>query len=57
MCYKTADINENLLESFQYPKGEFPVLRTKKSLDEYKQGEISCHWHSEFQFGLLLQGN
>lgn len=55
MCYKTADINENLLESFQYPKGEFPVLRTKKSLDEYKQGEISCHWHSEFQFGLLLQ--
>ena len=56
MCYKIVDMDENMLENIQYRKGELPVVFQRKSLDDYREGELACHWHPEFQFGLLLKG-
>ena len=56
MGCKTLIVDENRMESHRYQEGELPVLRLKNSLDDYQKGEIACHWHSEFQFGLLLKG-
>lgn len=56
MCGKTIKTDENMLENFQYPQGEPPVLRLTHVLDDFKNGEIACHWHSEFAFSLLLKG-
>lgn len=58
MCGKTVETNELMQENLQnqYPEGELPVLRACSTLDDYKKGEVNRHWHSEFQFGLILKG-
>ena len=56
MNYKTVEINENRSEKIHYPENGFPVIRMQNALDDFLNGEIGYHWHSEFQFGLLLKG-
>ncbi len=56
MNYKTVEINENRSEKIHYPENGFPVIRMQNALDDFFNGEIGYHWHSEFQFGLLLKG-
>lgn len=56
MCLKTIETNENMMETLHYPEKELPVLRLEQHLDEFKNGEINRHWHAEFLFGLLLNG-
>ncbi len=56
MYGKDIIVDKNLQESIQYRKGEFPVIRRRNSLDSFREGEMACHWHPEFQFGLLLKG-
>ena len=56
MNYKTVEINENRSEKIHYPETGFPVIRMQNALDDFFNGEIGYHWHSEFQFGLLLKG-
>ncbi|HIQ75335.1 MAG TPA: helix-turn-helix transcriptional regulator [Candidatus Cottocaccamicrobium excrementipullorum] len=55
MCRKTIIMNEKGQEFFQYSEG-IPIVRLKNSLDNYRNGEMAHHWHSEFQFGLMLTG-
>jgi AraC-like DNA-binding protein len=53
---KTVIVDETLLEKVTYTPGEVPILRRENHLDEFLNGEINRHWHSEFLFGLLLRG-
>lgn len=56
MCYKRIDIDETRQQKFGYPEGGFPVPRIRNILNEFSGGEVDCHWHTEFQFGLVLNG-
>ena len=56
MCGKIIETDENMMETLRYYKGEMPVIRLDNCFDDYRNGEMACHWHPEFQFGLLLRG-
>lgn len=53
---KTLHVNERLLEKLPYPADHLPIVRLHNRLDDFQNGELTLHWHSEFQFGLLLRG-
>ena len=49
-------VDENLLEQIQYQGGGLPILLCEDRYNEYINGEVNCHWHDEFEFGLVLKG-
>ena len=56
MYGKRIEIDESRQEKFGYPDSGLPVLRICNLLNEYFDGKVDCHWHTEFQFGLVLKG-
>lgn len=56
MCYKRIIMDKTRQQKFGYPSEGIPVPRTCHSLNEFLDGEVDCHWHTEFQFGLILKG-
>ncbi len=56
MQYKTIITDENLLERIQYPSDALPVSFCQDYLDDFLNGEIGYHWHDDFEFGYVLQG-
>lgn len=49
-------VDENLLEQIQYDGNTLPLLLCRDCFDEFIGGEVNCHWHDEFEFGLVLKG-
>lgn len=56
MCYKKIEMDDNRQQIFDYPEKGLPIPRVCNSLNEFSGGKVDCHWHSEFQFGLVLKG-
>lgn len=56
MQYKTIITDDNLLEQIQYPDGRLPISFYQDSLDDFLNGEVGFHWHDDFEFGFILQG-
>ena len=46
----------NGLEHPIYLDPSIPILRLEHHLGDYPSGMVPTHWHSEFLFGLVLQG-
>lgn len=56
MQYKTIVTDENLLEQIQYPDDKLPISFYQDCLDDFLNGEVGFHWHDDFEFGFILQG-
>ena len=56
MCYRKIEIDDTRQQRFGYPEGGLPVPRICNALNDFSNGEVECHWHPEFQFGLVLRG-
>lgn len=56
MSKKEIVTDENLLERIQYPFHTIPVSFYEDHFDEFLNGEIGCHWHNEFEFAVLTEG-
>lgn len=49
-------VNQDLRETLTYQGLGFPI---ECCIDDYSllpQHTLSCHWHYEFEFGMLLSG-
>lgn len=56
MQYKTLQIEKDLRENILYDHKSFPLVVSIEYFDDYFQREWSCHWHDEFEFGIVLKG-
>lgn len=56
MNYKTIITDENLHEQVQYPAKKLPISFYEDHFDDYLNGEANCHWHNDFEFGIVLRG-
>ena len=56
MEYKTLQIAENFRENILYDSDSLALAVCSDHFDDYLHREWGCHWHDEFEFGLVLQG-
>lgn len=56
MKYKTLQIEKNSRENIVYKLKSIPLVVSIEYFDDYFQREWSCHWHNEFEFGIVLKG-
>ncbi len=56
MQYKTFQIEKNLRENVLYDNDTLPLVVCSDHFDDYLHREWGCHWHDEFELGLVLQG-
>lgn len=57
MPLKTVHVDDKLREKPEYIDDVMPIVCFKSSLDDYQGGEIPVHWHTEFLFVMLLEGD
>ena len=53
---KKIEVDATLREIPAYTLGEVPIFRWEHRLDDFQNGELNRHWHSEFLFGLVTEG-
>lgn len=51
--YKT---DQNMQQIFFHPDNLPSVMAGKQHLDNFEDSSVNFHWHTEFQFGLVLSG-
>ncbi len=56
MQFKTLQIGDNLREHISYSSHSMPLSICIDEFDDYFRREWSCHWHDEFEFGVVLNG-
>lgn len=56
MTQKQITVEKNLLQTLHYPEAQQPILRMENALDDFEGGRLVTHWHPEFLFSLLIQG-
>lgn len=56
MCCRKIEMDDTRQQRFGYPEGGLPVPRICNALNDFSNGTVECHWHPEFQFGLVLKG-
>ena len=56
MCCRKIEMDDTRQQRFGYPEGDLPVPRICNALNDFSRGKVECHWHPEFQFGLVLKG-
>ena len=56
MCCRKIEMDDTRQQRFGYPEGSLPVPRVCNALNDFSNGTVECHWHPEFQFGLVLKG-
>lgn len=56
MKKQAVNVDTNLLEKVQYKYNSLPLSFCKDYFDELINGEVNCHWHDEFEFAIILQG-
>lgn len=47
----------DLCEPINYQDHSFPIFISENHFDEFWRGEWNCHWHEEFEFGIVLKGS
>ncbi|MGI6668990.1 MAG: cupin domain-containing protein [Acetivibrionales bacterium] len=50
-------VNQQLQEEIQYEQLEFPVIRFIDQMDYFADNSFLCHWHTEFELAVVLQGS
>lgn len=50
------ETDQNMQQIFSHPDNLPSVVSFSQKLDNYSKGSIEFHWHTEFQFGLILKG-
>lgn len=53
---KQLVVDETLHETIEYQEELYPLSLYRDHLDEYLNGELTCHWHNAFEVGILLKG-
>lgn len=56
MKLKTLQIAEDLQERITYSNHFLPLSICIDNFDDYFQHEWQCHWHDEFEFGVIQNG-
>lgn len=56
MDHKKIETDETLQQKFGYPAKGIPIPRICNTLNNFSNGKVNFHWHTEFQFGLVLKG-
>ncbi|MNO22818.1 Melibiose operon regulatory protein [compost metagenome] len=56
MQFKTLQIGDDLRERISYSSYSIPLSICIDNFDDYFRREWSCHWHEEFEFGIVLKG-
>ena len=56
MVLKTLQIAEDLQEHITYNDQLLPLSVCIDNFDDYFQREWQCHWHDEFEFGIVQRG-
>ncbi len=56
MKLKTLQIGKNLQERITYSSHFLPLSVCIDNFDDYFQREWQCHWHDEFEFGVVQKG-
>ncbi len=56
MKLKTLRVSENLREHISYGSHAIPLSICVDNFDDYFRKEWSCHWHDEFECGVVLKG-
>ena len=54
---KEIRTDSSLCEIIEYKDSAFPVLLSKNRLSDFRQREFSCHWHEEFELGVVANGS
>ena len=49
-------VDQQLQEKIQYDDPDFPLARFIDQLDHFADGTFLCHWHTEFEFAIVLSG-
>ena len=57
MQFKKLQIGADLQECISYNNDLIPLAVCVDNLDEYFQREWECHWHDEFEFGIIQKGS
>lgn len=55
-AYRNIPVDGNLQELRQHGSRDFPMQIYLESLEEYEQGHVAWHWHSEIELVLVLTG-
>lgn len=56
MQFKTLQIGDDLREHISYNSHSIPLCICIDNFDDYFRREWNCHWHEEFEFGVVLNG-
>lgn len=56
MQFKTLQVADNLREHISYSNLLVPLVVSLDNFDEYFRKEWRCHWHDEFEFGVVQKG-
>lgn len=56
MQFKKLLIGTDLQEHISYNNDFIPLAVCIDNLDDYFKGEWECHWHDEFEFGVIQKG-
>ena len=56
MQFKTLQIGNDLKEHISYSNHLIPLTICIDNFNDYFQREWRCHWHDEFEFGIVLKG-
>lgn len=57
MVNHMVTVNQQLQERIHYENPNFPVARFIDQLDYFAEGSFLCHWHTEYELVLVLQGS
>ncbi len=57
MGNKKIWINSDLKELISYENLSMPFISSVDCFDDYFMNEWSCHWHNEFEFGIVMKGS
>ena len=49
-------VDQQMQEKIQYDDPDFPLARFIDQLDHFVDGAFLCHWHTEFEFAIVLSG-
>lgn len=53
---RTFQTDQNMQQIFSHPDNLPSVISGHQYLDHFEEGFVDFHWHPEFQFGLVLNG-
>ena len=56
MLSTPINFDDTMRELFEYPDPSFPFVVWSGDFQSFVDKTIVCHWHKEFEYGVLLSG-